>query len=213
MIFEERRMLVAPSQLDEYLSRRRSELIPSIRSAGGEVICLLSGLIGNPQNEFVQITSWRSLYAWRQAQAAFREGPSELHLSEEVRLLDAISSRPKTVVPEEDRRPIYGFRRFFIHPQDLDEFVNCSENGIWPRIEAMDACILGLWTTASETNPQEIIIATGYRSPSHWEKTRYEGAPPPGVDKALWDNEDGLRRRRVEITLQTWVCLMRAHQV
>ena len=53
MIFEERRMLVAPNQLDEYLSRRRSELIPSIRSASGEVICLLSGLIGNPQNEFV----------------------------------------------------------------------------------------------------------------------------------------------------------------
>ncbi len=211
MIFEERRTLVAPNQLDEYLSRHRSELIPSIRAAGGEVICLLSGLIGNPQNEIVQITSWRSLYAWRQAQTAFREGPSELHHSEEVRLLRAISSRPETVIPEEDRRQVYGFRRFFIHPQDLDDFVNCSENGIWPRIEAMDACILGLWTTIAETNPQEIIIATGYRSLSHWEKTRYEGTPPPGVDRALWDNEDGLRRRRVEMTLQTWVCLMRAH--
>ena len=116
MIFEERRTLVAPNQLDEYLSRRRSELIPSIRAGGGEVICLLSGLIGNPQNEFVQITSWRSLYAWRQAQTAFREGPTELHLSEEVRLLRAISSRPKTVIPEEDRRSVYGFRSFFIHP-------------------------------------------------------------------------------------------------
>ena len=213
MIFEERRTLVAPGKLAEYLSRRSSELVPSIRAAGGEVICLLSGLIGNPQNELVQITSWRSLNAWRQAQAAFREGPSEMHQSEEVRLLRAISSRPKTSIPEEDRRSVYGFRRFFIHPHDLDEFVNCSENGIWPRIEAMDACILGLWTTASETNPQEIIIATGYHSPSHWERTRYEGTPPPGVDRALWDNEYDLRRRRVEITLSSWVCLMRAQQV
>ena len=59
--------------------------------------------------------------------------------SEEVRLLRAISPRPKSVIPERDRRPVYGFRRFFIDPKDLDEFVHCSENGIWPRIEAMGA--------------------------------------------------------------------------
>ena len=63
------------------------------------------------------------------------------------------------------------------------------------------------------TSPMEIVLATGYRSPSHWEQTRYEGTRPLGVDRALWDNENAMRRRRVEMTLDSCVCLMRAHEV
>ena len=59
----------------------------------------------------------------------------------------------------------------------------------------------------------EIVLATGYHSPSHWEQTRYEGTRPLGVDRELWDNENALRRRRVEMTLKSWVCLMRAYEV
>ena len=213
MIFEERRTIVRADKMDDYISTCHVELWPSIRASGGRVICQFSGLIGNPQNEFVQISSWRSLYAWEKAQTAERADLSALQESEEVRLLRGISSRPKPVIPARDRRPVYGFRRFFIDPKDLDEFVHCSENGIWPRIEAMGACILGLWTTIATTSPMEIVLATGYHSPSHWEQTRYDGARPLGVDRALWENENALRRRRVEMTLKSWVCLMRAHDV
>ncbi len=213
MIFEERRTLVNPEHLEEYLAVRRAQLWDRTRASGGEVVCLLGGLIGNPNNELVQITSWQSIDAWQEAQTSGSATFPEPHQTEEVRLLRAISSRPKTVILPEDRRPVYGFRRFFIDPRDIDEFVHCSENGIWPRIEAMGACILGLWTTAYSTNPQEIVLVTGYHSPSHWEQTRYEGAPPAGVGRALWDNEDALRRRRVEMTLKSWVCLMRAYDV
>ena len=174
---------------------------------------MLSGLIGNPQNELVQITSWRSLYAWEKAQADVRADLPGLFQSEGVRLLRGISSRPKSVIPARDRRPVYGFRRFFIEPSDIDEFVHCSEDGIWPRIEAMGACILGLWTPTAMRAPMEVVLATGYHSPSHWEQTRYEGTRPLGVDRELWDNENALRRRRVEMTQKSWVCLMRAHDV
>ena len=213
MIFEERRTVVVPDRLNEYISLCHTQLWPAIRTSRGEVVCLLSGLIGNQQNELVQITSWRSLYAWERAQSSPRADLDGLCQSEEVRLLRAISSRPKSVIPAGDRRAVYGFRRFFIQPSDLDEFVHCSENGIWPRIEAMGASILGLWTTMAVTSPMEIVLATGYRSPSHWEQTRYEGPRPLGVTRELWDNENALRRRRVEITLKSWVCLMRAHDV
>ena len=213
MIFEERRTVVRPDRLDDYILVCRTELWPSVRASGGEVLCLLSGLIGNPQNELVQITSWQSFDAWHETQSAVPGELPDFYQSEEVRVLRAISSRPKAAIPQEDRRPVYGFRRFFIEPQDLDEFVHCSENGIWPRIEAMGACILGMWTTAAATIPREIVLATGYHSPSHWERTRYEGAPPGDVDRTLWDNENALRRRRVEMTLKSWVCLMRAHDV
>lgn len=213
MIFEERRTVVVPERLDDYISVCRTRLWPAIRMSHGEVVCLLSGLIGNPRNEFVQITSWRSLYAWERAQTSPRTDLQGLYESEEVRLLKTVSSRPKSVIPVGDRRPVYGIRRFFIQPDDLEEFVHCSENGIWPRIESMGASVLGLWTTMATTSPMEIVLATGYRSPSHWEQTRYEGTRPLGVGRELWDNENALRRRRVEITLKSWVQLMRAHEV
>ena len=214
-IYEERRTVVAPDRLDEYLALRRSELRHIVEAAGGETLCLLSGLIGNPQNELVQITAWHSVADWTQAQGELRAAayPQGLYQSEQVRLLTAISERPKPVIPAEDRRPVYGFRRFHIRPSDIGEFVHCSENGIWPRIESMGACILGLWTPIGAANPTEIVLATGYHSPSHWEQTRYEGNRPAGVDKALWDNENALRRRRVEMSIRSWVCLMRAHDV
>ena len=213
MIFEERRTVVGPGRLDDYISVCHAHLWPSIRASGGKVICLLSGLIGDPQNELVQITSWRSLYAWEKGQTATRADLPGMYQSEQVRLLRPIASRPKSVIPERDRRPYYGFRRFFIDPADMDEFVHCSEDGIWPRIEAMGASILGLWTPTAATSPMEIVLATGYHSPSHWEQTRYEGTRPLGVDRELWDKENALRRRRVELAHRSWVCLMRAHDL
>ncbi|MDE2688269.1 MAG: hypothetical protein OXI16_12340 [Chloroflexota bacterium] len=212
MIYEERRVIVDAKRLNEYLSACQSDLFPAIRDAGGDVICQLSGLIGNPQNELVQITVWQSTDDWQDFQA-IDTGLSDMVQSEAVRLLRAISLRPKAEIPAEDRRPVYGFRRFFIEPPDLDEFVHCSENGIWPRIESMGACILGLWTTVAATNPQEIVLATGYHSPSNWEYTRYGDERPEGVDETLWRNEEALRRRRIEMSLKSWVCLMRAHDV
>ena len=212
MIYEERRIIVDAKRLNEYLSACQSDLFPAIRGAGGDVICQLSGLIGNPQNELVQITAWQSTDDWQGFQA-IDTGVSDTVQSEEVRLLRAISSRPKAEITAEDRRPVYGFRRFLIDPRDLDEFVHCSENGIWPRIESMGACILGLWTTVAATNPQEIVLATGYHSPSNWEYTRYGDERPEGVDETLWRNEEALRRRRIEMSLKSWVCLMRAHDV
>ncbi|MYC06495.1 MAG: hypothetical protein F4X57_04895 [Chloroflexi bacterium] len=213
MIYEERRVIVDAKRLNEYLSVCQSDMFPAIRGAGGNVICQLSGLIGNPQNELVQITSWRSLYSWEKAQSLSRIYLDGLCQSEEVRLFRAISSRPKSVIPEGDRRPVYGFRRFFIQPGDLKEFVHCSENGIWPRIESMGASILGLWTTLAVASPMEIVLVTGYRSPSHWEQTRYDAPRHLGVARELWDNENALRRRRVEMTQKSWVCLMQAHDV
>ncbi len=213
MIFEERRTVVEPDKLDDYVNACHRQIWPLIRSSGGRVVCLLSGMIGNPQNELVQITSWRSLYAWEKAQPDVRVDLPGIYRSEEVRMLRSISSRPKSVIPARDRRPVYGFRRFFIETQDVDEFVHCSEDGIWPRIESMGASILGMWTPTAMARPMEIVLATGYDSPAHWEQTRYDGARPLGVNRELWENENELRRRRVEMTLKSWVCLMRAHDV
>jgi len=213
LIYEERRTLVEPNRVANFLKIREDETWPSSRSYGGRVICLLSGLIGAPQNEFVQFTSYPDFDSWESAQSDAEHTLEEVIQTEEARLLKPISSRPKEDIPREDFRAVYGHRRFIINPTDIDEFVHCSEDGIWPRIESQGACILGLWTTVSSEFPMEITILTGYHSPSHWEETRFGGTAPAEVDKNLWEKEEPLRQRRVDMTLRSWVRLMRSHNV
>ena len=213
MIYEERRTLSHPKSAEEYLEYCKTDYWPRLRSEGGQPICLLSGLIGDPTNRFLQITGFDDLQAWEAAQSRAAPSPQNLVESESVRLLRPIASRPKPFVPQEDQRAVYGCRRFFINPADISDFVNSSENGIWPRIESQGACILGLWTTIAATQPMEILLLTGYHSPTHWEETRVTSRQQDDVDQALRQQESPLRNRRVDISQRTWVRLMRAHQI
>lgn len=212
MIYEERRTLSQSKSGEEYLEYCQTDYWPKIRAEGGRPFCLLSGLIGDPANQFLQITAFEDLKVWEAAQAV-ASPPKNVVASESVRLLRPIASRPKQTVPQEDRRAVYGCRTFFIDPEDASDFVASSENGIWPRGESQGVCVLGLWTTIAATQPMEILLLTGYHSPSHWEETRVTSRQQENVDQALRQKESPLRDRRVEISQQTWVSLMRAHEI
>jgi len=134
MIYEERRTLTHSKSAEDYLEYCTSDLWPSLRAEGGQPICLLSGLIGDPANQYLQVTGFEDVPAWEAVQSIIPPSPPSLVESESVRLLRPIASRPKSPVPQEDRRAVYGCRRFLIDPADLWDFVNSSENGIWPRI-------------------------------------------------------------------------------
>ena len=56
----------------------------------------------------------------------------------------------------------------------------------------------------------EVLLLTGYHSPTHWEETRVTSAQQVDVDQSLRSQETPLRDRRVDISQQTWVRLMRA---
>ncbi len=209
MIYEERRSTLRRGSAPEFLRQQREELWPALASAGARPLCLMSGLIGAPANELLQVTGFADAERWQQAQEVLsRRG--EFVESEEARLLRAVSSRPRDALGDDDRRSIYGYRRFFIHAADLDEFVHCSGDGVWPRIEAQGARILGLWTTVATTEPLEVVLLTGYRGPGHWEETRADLPMPDGFDSELWDRGRRLLARRNELTLRSWVVLMRA---
>jgi len=221
MIYEERTTVLksgvkqigdpaADAALQGYLKYCRDSLWPGLSDAGGRIICLLSGLIGDPANQLVQITSYPDLSAWQDAQERFPAERIERVESEEARILKPVSSRPKDPVPSEDRRAVYGYRRFFIDPADQTEFVRCSEEGVWPLAEARGCNILGLWTTASATAPMELVLATGYDGPAHWAETRLERGQPEGVDEQVWEQGRSLRTRRIELIQATWVSLMRS---
>tara|TARA_B100000315_G_scaffold214078_1_gene212390 strand:- start:2493 stop:3170 length:678 start_codon:yes stop_codon:yes gene_type:complete len=216
VIYELRQTTLRSHGLDDYVRQTREKPWPRPDTADAKLVCRLSGLVGYPPEEVLEVVRFPNLEAWTRAQQELSEnGLPEKGLIEkqEVRLFRSISSRPKAVVPAEDRRAIYGYRRFFIRPAGLDEFVHCSENGIWPRIEAQGACILGLWTTLAATVPLEVMLLTGYHGPAHWEETRDTGARPPNIDPDLWNTSLKLATRRRAMTIRSWVCLMRAIEV
>lgn len=205
-IYEIKHTTVRSGALDEYLAQNQQNRAPH-----GKTLCVLSGLIGYPPEEIVQVTRYSGMQEWQAAQvSAPGTGLAE---KVELRLMRAISSRPKEVVPPEDRRNVYGYRRFSIRPEDLDEFVHDSQDGIWPRIEAQGACILGLWATVAATDPLDVVLLTGYHGPAHWEQTRENPVKPEGIDQAVWETSRELRGRRQAISIRSWVCLMRAVEV
>ena len=213
MIHEERRITLKRRHIDPFISHFKESTLPAIQSHGGEALCTLSAAIGDPAEEIMQITAYPDIATWTDAQEAFDTSRLENIEAESVRLLKPIASRPKPTIPDEDMRPFYGHRRFFISPDDMDEFVHCSEEGVWPRIEAQDARILGLWTTIASTSPQEVVLLTGYHGPAHWEETRVWSGRPEGFDPELWERGRELRERRYDMTIKSWVRLMQRIEV
>mgnify|MGYP001246263021 FL=1 len=208
MLAEERKTIIKKSGLSEYLAYCRSNVWPSIRTAGGQILCVVGGVIGKPKTHLVQITSFNNFDDLKTSQGAWAVDRSEFIEHEEVSLLQSISTRPKEIIPPEDRRPFYGLRKFYISSSNVKEFVECSEDGIWPRMEKMGASIIGMWTTLSSTTPTEITLLTGYNSPTHWEQTRFDSIKSKESQDQIWDREEALRNRRNDITLNTYVDFM-----
>lgn len=214
MIYEERYTGVELRRVRDYLQFCRDKMCPAIQSVGGQVLVLLTGLIGDPNNAVLQITGFSDLTSWQTAQESLNTNRGEFVLSDEVRLLRPIASHPKKVIAPEDRRPVYSYRRFFINPADLPKFVECSEDGVWPLYEAADCRILGLWTPLAATNPQEIILMAGYHGPGHWEETRFFRGKPEGLDEGLWERGQTLGRQRGQLSVRgSWVRLWRTYEL
>ncbi len=212
-LYEQRQTTLRTGGLDEYVQQTREQWWPHLNQEGARVLCLVSGLIGYPAEEVIQVTRFPDWATWMRCQDHARLPGNGLVENEQVRLLKSVASRPKPHAPPEDKRAVYGYRRFFIRSTDLAEFVHCSEEGVWPRIEAQGACILGLWTTLAATDPLEVVLLTGYHGPAHWEETRDSRPTPDGLAQNLWDRGVQLGSLRRQITMKSWVCLMRAIDV
>ena len=209
MIYEERRIIAKGGKADAYADLVRRSMKPAFEGNGGEAIALVQGLIGAPSEEIIQVTRFPNLGHWQKAQETLNIRRMELIESEEVRVMRSIASRPKPVIPAEDSRAVYGYRRFFVDPEDHNDFVRYSEEGIWPRIELQGARILGLWSPIAATSPQEIVLMSGYHSPAHWEETRSPQSRPTEYDEKSWERILEMHGARRRLPLRSWVCLMR----
>lgn len=215
MLYEERYTTTGVRLGRRYLEHCREKILPALRAGGGRVLCLTSGLIGDPDSSFLQMTAFEDMAAWQGARDIYATGREGLVESEEVRLLRPVASLPTgDEVAVENRRASYGYRRFFIEPDSLDDFVRCSEDGVWPWYHAAGCRILGLWTPLAGTEPQEIVLMTGYDGPGHWEETRFFGGKPESIDEALWTRGRKLGAERHALLVgNTAVRLFRAHPI
>ncbi|MGH2587859.1 MAG: hypothetical protein ACRDJE_23310 [Dehalococcoidia bacterium] len=222
--YEERRVVLQPGALPAYRRLVHEALWPALAEAGARPLCLLSGLIGAPVAETYLFTGFPDAEAWVRAQPllggtdpeagrveALGEQRASLIVEERARLLVDCGVRPKAETPLGDRRAVYGLRRFWIRPADWPAFVRQSSEGIWPRIETQDACILGMFRDAAITDPLEAVLITGYHSPAHWQETRGHGETAPTVSEALREGSRRAGTDRNALTLRSYVYLMTAH--
>lgn len=230
MIYEERFVMLTRAALVEYRALVLEQVWPALRVLDARPLCLLSGLIGLPAEATYSFTGYRDAGEWERLQLR-ADGPppdgvddatwaalqpalarrAELVAEERTRLLRPSAHRPRPDTPPTDRRPVYGMRRFSIHPRDWPDFERYSSEGVWVRIESQDARILGLFRDAAATDPLEVTLLTGYHGPAHWEATRAWIERPKDVPEELWELGRRNGAARNAITLRSHVCLMNAH--
>ncbi len=214
MIYEERYTIVTLGRVAEYLAVYREKIAPYLKNGGCEPLLLLSGLIGDRGNALLQISRAADYAAWNNTQEIFRLRPGGLVENEEVRLLRSIASRPKQIIPPEDKRPVLGYRKLFVNPNDLPKFVEYSEKGVWPLYEAADCPVFGLFSPVWETDPTEIILMGSYRGPGHWEETRFLRGKPADVDPQIWEQGREMGRKRGALSVRgSFVRLWQSHDI
>lgn len=234
MIFEERKTILKHYQLQQidpaYIELVTKDLWQAHASLGARPIVMLSTLVGAPAAQTYTIVGYENAEAWERLQIpgtrphgrgeeAWKPYESLLSrrsgyvLSERVRLMERAGPRPKDQIPLDERRDVYGFRRFLIDPADVEEFARLSvaiwEPGGWEA--SLDSRILGMFHTAGMTQPLAVTLLTGYHSVGHWHETRGYFLRQERDDPEWQELKRGYLRRNNELPISSYVHLMRAH--
>lgn len=220
MIYEEREIRVVRHKLPEFIDLTQGRHRSMLDDAGSSILCLLSTIVGGPPEDALLITSYPDIQTWKKVQGALCEQRepweerARLVESETVRLLEPSSERPKREISVSDRRSVYGVRRFIIRPTDWQRFVELSAS-LWKAWEpALDSVILGLFRTCAWTDPQNLVLFTGYQSVSHWEETRkfLRSDRSAGYTAESWSElQEAHRIRNMDLPLSAGVKLMQAN--
>jgi len=178
------------------------------------VLCLASGMVGDPDNAVLMMTGYEDAIAWQNVQECLGTGRKHLIDTEQVRLLRQVAHLPHGVPEPNDRRACYSYRRFFIDPTSLDRFVECTEQGVWPLYHTTDSRMLGLWTHLENTFPMEIVLMAGYHNLRHWEETRPSAGKPSGITDELWERGRSLLAERSSLMIRgSGVRIFRAYAI
>lgn len=221
-LYEHRKTIVASGRFKDYRRLILEDVWGRLDGAGLRPLCFLNVLIGGVPEEthtFIGYPSWDD---WQRGQeimtgvgddagAARRNVRREIVLDEEVRPMIAFSGRPLPETPLEDRRPLYGLRRWMIDPAQWEHFTDLSANGIWPAQDAMGHRVLGQFRTAALTDPLEVLNLPGYHSVGHWHETKSTLDPASGVSEELRQRLAAAGDERSGLIRRSWIQLANAH--
>jgi len=216
LIFEERMTTVRQiSLMDSYSLRKyirycKNRSFPELENKGAKVICLLQGVIGTPNNVFIQITRYPDIKTYYNIQTQIIRKERDLIESEQVKFFIAITSRPKDPFPIADHCPFYSNRAFFIRKKDIEQHADLTDKKVWPLYEAWGVSVLGLFSSLTYEALHEIKLFAGYKSIAHWEETRnLTGVKPDNIEKDVWEEGKNAVFKRAELTMKSSVSLMR----
>lgn len=198
------------SSLRKYITYCKDRLFPELENKAAKVICLLQGVIGTPNNVFLQITRYPDIKTYYNIQTEIISEEKDLIESEQIKFFTAITSRPKDPFPLADHRPFYSNRVFFIRKKDIELYADLSDKKVWPLYEAWGVSVLGLFSSLSYEALHEIKLFAGYKSIAHWEETRKINEPKPeNIEKSVWELGKNTVFQRAELTKKSNVSLMR----
>lgn len=221
-LYEERRVLTQPGKFNEYLALVRDHIWPGVQGADGQTLVLLNGLIGAPVEETLLITGFKGFDQWNAAQnlmtgvtgqggdSVVRER-SELISEESVTLMAPSPYRPDPEPLVENRRPLYGARRFTIDPADLADFERFSFEGVWPAMDEMDHRVLGQFHPMAITESFAVLNLAGYWSPAHWHETRSANDPSSGTSEEARQQARTAGEARRRLVKHSYVRLLSSH--
>jgi|GEM_PF-343145 len=222
--YEERRVMLKRGALGAYRKLVLETTWPALIEAGARPLCLLSGLIGAPVQETYLFVGFPDAVSWQQGQGLITglsveegraAGPirarAALLEEESARLLIPSPFRPSAEPRREERRAVYGFRKWWIKPETFPEFEHCTHEGVWPAMDAMGHWVLGHFREAFTSELLEVSNLAGYYDPAHWQRTRTAAAPENNVPAELLAKLAELAPRRNALTLKSYVKLMTAH--
>jgi hypothetical protein len=111
----------------------------------------------------------------------------------------------------ENRRPVYGARRFTIDPHDLEDFEKFSYEGVWPAMDEMDHRVLGQFHPLEVTDSFAVLNLAGYWSPAHWYETRSANDPSSGISEEAREAARIHGRARTQLVKHSFVRLLTSH--
>jgi hypothetical protein len=174
-------------------------------------------VMGGPER-ILLLTEYESLAHW-QSTRSWERGIEHIPGGERsglVRDFDVVALRPITRRRPQGDAPeaepgVYTLRTFHVARENVRRFVEVSEDGWWPWVEAGQRIRpICQWITL--VGPQtRIYMMSRYDDLAHWEATRTDGpVPPPGDPlRPLWEKAREAIRERQGLVIDTGVQVLR----
>jgi|TARA_Y100000310_G_scaffold335905_1_gene419092 hypothetical protein len=200
------------ADLTEFVRVQEEEVWPKL---GTVPLGLWSVVMGGPRRVLMlccydSLQHWQSTCDWNVAadSGVASAGPSIFDATEAVALRPLTRRRPTAQAPESEAG-IYTMRTFKVAGENLRRFVEVSEDGWWPWVEAGQGLRpLAQWVSivAPETR---VYMMARYDDMAHWEATRQVGTKPDDPELVpIWETASAAIAERQTLVIDTNVCML-----